>query len=163
MKTRKEVIKKFQENNKADYQLENEQDLMIIFGIDTEKIEGYDSLSDDNKWIFNKFIINFINRLGIDSKIALTPESIYFVEHHEVFAKEFMDEEYITLKELMITALDQEDNPSKILIHKIDKEYKDAETSHTSTKQYLRFTYQWKYPDQPRKEWLHVLDPHTWY
>ena len=164
MKTREELIKKFKENNIVDYQLKNEKDLYEIFGIDTEKIDGYSTLSDSNKQLFNKFIVNFLNGLGIDSKIALTPESIFFVEHYEAFAKEFMDESYITLKELMITALDQEGDPKKILIHKIDKEYKDAETTHTNTKQYLRFSYKWKYQGRkPNKEWLHVIAEKEWY
>ena len=54
---REKIIRLFEENNLIDFQLENETDLMKVFGIDTKKIEGFDTLSEQDKSIFTDFII----------------------------------------------------------------------------------------------------------
>ena len=170
---REKIIRLFEENNIIDFQLKNEKDLMKVFGIDTKKIEGFDTLSDKDKLIFNDFIITFYNIHGIDAKLSITPESIYFVEEFQSFIKdpeEFQsiitdsEEDFYTLPyEYKVTALDKDNKPIKILIHKKNDEYKESKIEKTNFKSYLRFTYIYDYGEQQKKEWLHIENNREWY
>ncbi|WP_028830171.1 hypothetical protein [Proteocatella sphenisci] len=170
---RDNIIKLFETNNLVDYQLENEKDLVKVFGVDTKQIEGYSTLSDRDKIIFNDFIVSFYNMHGIDAKLCITPESIYFVEEFESAIKdpeEFKsiitdsEEDFYTLPyEYKVTALDKNEQPIKILYHTKIDEHDGCEVVSTEVKHYLRFTYIYKYEENTKREWLHIMNGREWY
>lgn len=167
MKTRREIMRKFEEHNLVDYQLGDIEDLKYVFNIDVNNIQGYSTLDDSNKQLFNEFIVNFLNGLGIDSKLCVDPLSIYFVEEYESFVKDLeeceTDSLYVVSYEYKLAALDKDMKPVKKLIeNRLDK-YKECEILSTSTKRYLRFTYFYKYGENLKKEWLHVMNENEWY
>lgn len=170
---REKIIRLFEENNLTDFQLENEKDLMKVFGIDTKKIEGFDTLSENDKSIFTDFIITFYNIHGIDAKLCIAPESIYYVEEFESSVKdpeEFRsiitdpEEAFYTVPyEYKVTALDINKNPIKVLVHRKIDENQGCEIVRTDVKHYLRFTYLYKYEENTKREWLHIVNDKEWY
>ena len=165
---RKQLKNLFEANGLFYYQLKEKEDLLKVFGIKIENLEGFETLSDEHKELFTKFLINFYNRLGVDSKLCLEPKSIYFVNEDTLtMQRDKEDESSWVLVECTTCVLDKDLNKIKTLKHMIDKDYKylkktDAKFER-NTKCYLRFDYNWTYGKKVVKEWLHVIDPNTWY
>ena len=74
------------------------------------------------------------------------------------------DEEFYTLPyEYKITALDINKNPIKVLVHRKIDENQGYEIVRTDVKHYLRFTYLYKYEENTKREWLHIVNDKEWY
>ncbi len=170
---RENLMQLYREYHLNDYQLRDIEDLEAIYQIDVNHLEGYRTLSDQNKQLFDKFIVNFINGLGIDAKLCVDPESIYFVEEFESAIKdpeEFEsiitdpEEVFYTLPyEYKVTALDTSNKPIKVIAHRRIEENQECEIVRTDVKHYLRFTYSYKYEENTKREWLHVMSEREWY
>lgn len=152
-------------NGLKDYKLRTTEDLLKCHGIDFKAVDGYNRLDDINRSIYEKFIIKFLNGLGLESRAELVPKGIYFVEDETLLVKENpQDEDYIVSGGI-IYAIDR--NGLKSVLHTwTDEEYKDFEVIEKETSTYLRFEYEHGTYDDgtPRKEWLHVTEQgKEWY
>lgn len=136
--------------------LNNAEELLEMYGIDFKKVKGYEDLNDINKKIFEKFIVNFYNGLGLDSRNHLVPLGIYWVEHNDHLTKEpddyYPEDDYFVVCGSTIYAIDKD---GKKTLHRkwVDENYKDYEILRTETSEYLRVEYE----HYGRKEWLHVI------
>jgi len=139
--------------------LNNAGELLEMYGVDFKSVKGFEELSDTNKEIFEAFIVNFFNGLGLESRTHLIPLGIYWVEHNEHLTKEDPQDDYYIVCGSTIYAIDREGN--KVLHRKwVDEDYKDSEVLKTETSEYLRVEYE----HYGRKEWLHVIkDGKEWY
>ena len=154
---RSELEKRYKDNGLKDYKLKHPVDLIITHGIDYITVDGFNRLSDVNKLLFGKFIVNLFNGLGLDSRMAMIPKGIYFVEDVE-YAVENPGDEYLTVAGGHVMAIDK--NGLKT-VHRSWKDdyYTHLERVQGKTKTYLRFEYE----HNEREKWLHVIDPKTWY
>jgi len=152
-----QLEKLYEVNGLKDYKLKTTDDLLKTHGLDFKEVDGYTRLDDLNKLLYEKFIVNFLNGLGLDSRIALIPKGIYFVEDFD-YAVENPGDDYLTVAGGLVMAIDK--NGLKT-VHRSwkDDDYTHLEMIQGKTKTYLRFEYE----HNEREEWLHVIDPKTWY
>ena len=155
---RLQLEKLYEVNGLKDYRLKTTDDLLKTHGIDFKAVEGYTRLDDLNKFLYEKFIVNFLNGLGLDSRMALIPKGIFFVEDFDYVVKENPEDDYFTVAGGLVMAIDK--NGLKT-VHRSwkDDDYTHLEMIQGKTKTYLRFEYE----HNEREEWLHVTDPKIWY
>lgn len=162
---RRQLENLYEVNGITDYKLKNTEDLLKTHGIDFKAVEGYNRLDDLNKQIYEKFIINIFNAMGLESRAELVPEGIYYVEDIAYLVKSNPEEDYFTVAGGVVYAIDR--SGFKTVLRKwIDEDYKHLEITESETRNYLRFEYEHgSYEDgTPRKEWLHVTENGTqWY
>lgn len=155
---RSQLERLYEINGLKDYKLKDGVDLLKTHGIDYTEVEGYSRLDDVNKLLYSKFIINLFNGLGLDSRMTMIPKGIYFVEDFDYIVKENPNDEYWQVAGGIVMAIDKNGLKS---VHRSwkDEDYAHLEAIKSKAKTYLRFEYE----HQEREEWLHVMDPKTWY
>ncbi len=150
----------YKQHGLTDFKLRTTDDILKIFGIDCQSIKGFDTLDDENKELYQKFIVNFYNGLGLGSKATLVPESIFWVEDTVYLAKESPENSYWTEVGGMQKCIDK--NGVKTLYGEwIHEDFKDLEITKDEkrVKEYLRFGYKHHGED----EWLRVITDKIWY
>lgn len=161
---RHQLEKLYEVNGLNDYKLKVPVDLIKTHGIDYIEVDGFSWLTDGNKLLFGKFIVNYFNGYGLDIRSTMIPKGIYFVEEVEYLAKEDPEDDiYIVIggKVLVI------DRNGMKTVHRswqdqeytyLAEEFPEAITE-SNPKRYLRFEYE----INGRPEWQHVVDEKTWY
>lgn len=66
----------YEENGLHNYKLRNLEDLYKIHSININQIEGYNKLSNKEKEVFSKFIINYFNKQLLEDR-KIVPIQIY--------------------------------------------------------------------------------------
>ena len=74
------MINKYKEAGCENLQFRTIDDIKAVLNIDVEKIKGFDSLKI-GKGMFKKFIVNFLNGLGISERAKIKPLSARIVKH----------------------------------------------------------------------------------
>lgn len=159
-----EQIKNVYKNNGlVDYKLKSPEDLLKVHGIDFKKVSGYNRLDDLTRTIYEKFIINFFNRHGLESRVDLVPKGIYYVEEINYVVKVEPEEDYFNNYKTEILAIDR--NGLKSVLHEyIDKDYEKFPIVEKESKKYIRFEYKYSCGDRLKSEWLHVIkEGKEWY
>ena len=155
---RHQLEKLYEINGLRDYKLKSAEDLIKTHGIDAREVDGYSLLDDLSRQLYEKFIINFFNGLGLDSRATLIPQGIYYVEEIEYLAKEDPKDDFYIVTGGLVLAIAR--NGVKT-VHSSwrDENYQNLDSSESKPKRYLRFEYE----HQGRKEWQHVVNEDTWY
>ncbi|HVJ49226.1 hypothetical protein [Desulfitobacterium sp.] len=151
-------------NGLTDYKLKTPEDLLKTHGIDHKAIDGYNRLDDVNRSLYEKFIVNFFNGQGLDSRMSLIPKGIYYVEDLNYLAKENPEDDHLTIIGGLVTVIDR--NGMKTVLRSWEdedyahlvEEFPEAITESTPNR-YLRFEYE----HHGRNEWLHVKSENSWY
>jgi len=149
----------YKANGLKDNLLRSTDDLLKIYGIDYREVDGYSRLDDLNKQLYLKFIVNFYNAQGLNSRATIVPKGIYFVEDMDYMVKENPDDDYFTSAGGLILAIDK--NGLKTVHWSWKNEnYKHLKLIEGKVKTYLRFEY-----EHYGREgcWLHITDEKTWY
>lgn len=151
----------YKANGLTDYQLKTTDDLLKVHGVDYKTVTGYKKLDDLNKRLYEKFIVNFYNAFGLDTRLALIPKAIYFAEEI-TYATRQQDEdgEYFLVIGGELWEIDKTGN-KRCISTWIDDDYKGSNKDKTGTKTYLRFEYEREGRDGD--EWLHVTGEKEWY
>lgn len=162
---RDQVEKIFEINGLNDYRLNSIEDLEKCLGIDAKEVKGYEYLTEENKHIYENFIVNYYNSIGMNSKINTIPKAINYVEEVDYTAPHpdaETDENYkdcvVSIKtEIIVLKADG----SKRKLHTYSNEdYKDLKTTESSREEYLRFAFL----EGKSKVWLHVThEGMQWY
>lgn len=148
----------YEVNGLKDYKLKTADDLLKTHGINFKEVDGYSRLDDVNKLLYEKFIVNYFNGYGLDTRLTMIPKGIYFVEDFDYLVKENPHDDYWNVAGGVVMAIDKNGLKS------IHRTWKDDDYAHLPMiegkhKQYLRF----EYMIDDRDEWMHVIDPKTWY
>lgn len=138
----------------TDYKLKTLEQLKMIHGIDVLTLPGYDTLSESNKALFDKAIIDFYNIHGFESRIQLEPKCVYWVK--EVNYDSIIPEEERYDPEVMYNTVAKEVyaiDPHLVVLKRLhryvfEKGNKLKECEKFS-KIYLRF--------ELNNEWFHIL------
>lgn len=159
-----QLEKLYEVNGLKDYKLKAPVDLIKTHGIDYIEVNGFNRLSDVHKLLFGKFIVNYFNGYGLETRSTLTPKGIYFVEEVEYLVKEDPEDDVYTIIGGKILAIDR--NGLKT-VHRSWQGENFAELAEknpeaiieSKPKQYFRFEYE----IHGHPEWQHVIDEKTWY
>lgn len=153
-----QLEKLYEINGLKDYKLRNTDDLLKTHGIDYREVAGFKRLDDVNRQLYEKFIINFFNGLGLDSRMTLIPKGIYYVQDYDLLVKENPEDDYYNVAGGVVMAIDR--NGLKT-VHRIwhDEDYSHLKPKKGKSKTYLRFEYE----HYGRREWQHVVGEKTWY
>ncbi len=128
------------------------------YGIKVKEIKGYNNLTEENKIIFNNFILNYFNQLGMRTKLAFEAVQVNYVEEIDSISKDPDDPECELFSKIVIKAI-YKDGKKKV-IHQFGSQYKGLEIKRTSSSKYLRF----EFKEHNRKIWLHIIDEgEQWY
>lgn len=153
----KELENKYKSNGLPELKLNELEDILNVYALDVLEVEGYDFLTEENKNLYKKFIINFFNGWGLEARNTLKPISFNEVEDIEHMGKEDPeDEELITLiHEIYVIKNDGSKELLKVWEEKQDK----IEIKEIIKNKYVRFEYE----IYGKKEWLHILNENEWY
>lgn len=148
----------YKANKIEDYKLQSTEQLLKVHGIDYKKIDGYNRLDDINRVVYEKFIVNFFNVWGLESRTTLVPKGIYYVEETQYLAKENQEDDYYIVVGGIANIIDRNGFKSVLKTWE-DKDYKHLKVEETESKTYLRFEYE----HEDYKKWLHVIKEEEWY
>lgn len=150
---RSQIENLYKVNGLKDYKLKTTEDLLKVHGLDIKAVDGYNRLNDLNRQIYEKFIVNIFNAWGLESRAALVPKGIYYVEHiQQTIEESDEDGKYRLCVGSIINAIDR--NGMKYVLHTWrDSHYANHEILNEAPEYYLRFEYEY----DGCKEWLHVI------
>jgi len=153
-----QLEKLYEVNGLNDFKLNTADDLLKTHGIDFREVEGYTRLDDENRLLYEKFITNLFNGLGLDSRMTMIPKGIYYVDDFDYLVKENPEDDHFITAGGVVMAIDK--NGLKT-VHRswTDDNYTHLEVIKSKIKTYLRFEYE----HDSHKEWLHVTGEKTWY
>lgn len=148
----------YKENGISDYVLKNIDDIRRIHGIDILMTNGYADLTEENKELYQRFIINFYNGYGLEARATLIPLSINYVEEIDYLGKKNPEDDYYVLLSQEVQII-KADGTRKILKKSKDDTYRSLESYKVERREYLRFEYE----IYGEKTWQHVTSPTEWY
>ena len=155
------LINIYEANGLNEMQLRSHMDLLKCHGIIANDIEGYEGLTDENKAIYQEFIINFFNSYGLKARNRIEPNRVYWCkEVNYRIVDEIVNNKKIyadITKE--VYAIDKFGNEELISRRKINENYDNVEVFKEEGKQYLRFEF--KYDEEDG--WVHVISPTEFY
>lgn len=149
---------KYKLNGLNDYKLYTLEDVLNVHGINPLEVEGYSTLTDDNKSIYKRFIINFLNSWDLEARATIKPLSFNDVEEVEYIGREDPDDiDYvkILLHEIYVI----ENDGSKELVKRFESKEEKIKITETIRNRYLRFEYELYGKDG----WLHIISDEDWY
>lgn len=145
-------------NGLEDFYLKSIDDFENVFNIPLDSIAGYNYLSENHKKSFEGFLVNYLNRAGLNIKASFMPVSLYYVEEITLAGKMQEDDEYYTEYSRQFYILHPDGKKEKMkrkgyhedIVYPFIKEYKKC---------FLRFDF----TEHKRKDWLHIISPTEWY
>lgn len=145
-------------NGLDEFKIRSHSDINSVHGIKVSEISGYSTLSNEDKLLFDEFIINFYNAQGLESRSEFLPLSINYVLSEEFMGKHGESDDYFVPLGGRITAIHINGNTKVLSIWK-DKKFKNISCTYTEKQNYLRF----EYKNGKSKEWQHVISAAIWY
>ena len=147
-------------NGLDNYRLSNTEELLRVHGVDYRHVKGYGSLDDINKLLYKKFIINYYNAFGLDTRATLIPMAIYYVEDTAfyIIEKEDDGQEIRVLAGGLVKVIDR-DGKKRVLTEWQDQDYEGIQKESGPCEYYLRF----EYKIHGRREWMHVRGEKSWH
>lgn len=133
------------------------EDILNLYGVDVLDISGYSTLTKENKDLYKRFIINFLNDLSLKSRKTIRPLSFNDVEEKKYFGKEDPDE--VDLNIILYEIYVIKNDGSKELLKSCEDKENKIKIRKTLKERYLRFEYE----IYGKKEFLHVLNDKDWY
>lgn len=142
-----------------DFDLKSIEDFEDVFSLEVKFIRGFDELSEDNKQMFKSFLINYLNRIGLNTKAVFVPLSIYNVEEIVLAGKVQNEDEYYTEFSRRFYILHPDGKKEKIQ----KKGYLDKEITYLIVKDYKKNFLRFDFLEDKKNVWLHIISPTEWY
>lgn len=76
------MINRYKECGCENLKFKSTDDIKSVLNIDVEKIKGFESLKI-GQGMFKKFIVNFLNGIGISERVKIKPLSVRIVKHSD--------------------------------------------------------------------------------
>lgn len=138
----------------VDFELRNLNDLLKAHGVDY-RVKGYENLTDENRKLYEEWLIVFFNRQGLGTRLNLVPTRVFFCEEvshlhgcENDFGKYFED----VKKELFEIGFD---GKRKLVRTYKDQDMEGKSIDKVTTSKYLRVEFK-------KKEWYHVYSTERW-
>lgn len=151
----KEVTALYKEYGRTDYQLQTVQDVLNIHGYDITETTGYEDLTEENKRIFEAYVISHLNNVGMNTRLTMWPKSVHYVRELTYAGPEEWDPEeqrnfrWEIGKEFIIL---KANGKTKKFRKYMDDGKTEADIDKTTEKEFLRVD--WKM--HGRITWFHV-------
>ncbi len=142
-----------------DFNLKSIEDFEDVFSLEVKFIKGYNELSEDNKQLFVNYLINYLNRIGLNTKAVFVPLSIHYVEEITLVGKMQEDEEYYTEYSRQFYILHPDGKKEKMM----KKGYLDKKLTYPIVKEYKTRFLRFDFLEDKKRVWLHVISPTKWY
>ncbi len=146
-------------NGLEDFCLKSIEDFQAVFGVEVNSIKGYDELSENSKMTFEGFLINYLNRIGLNTKVGFMPVSLHYVEEVTLGGKMEEDEEYYTEYSRQFYILHPDGKKEKMK----RKGYHDKDIVYPFTREYKKRFLRFDFMEDKSKIWLHVISTSEWY
>lgn len=75
----KEVTTLYQHYGIHDYMLRTIEDVKNIHNFDVTETTGYEDLTEENKRIFEAYVISHLNNVGMNTRLTMWPKSVHYV------------------------------------------------------------------------------------
>lgn len=136
-----QIITRYKVNGLYDFKLHSVKHLAKVHGINYQEVEGFELLSEENKRVYEQFIVQFFNAWGMEAKSTIVPCKIVYIKES-------------------CTSIDTGENKREIVYAEHDQSYEEG-LSDLIKKQiyYLRFEFELK----GKRDWLHVEADGTWW
>lgn len=150
-----EVCARYESYGLSDYILQTAQDIQNILGYDITETAGYKDLTEENKKIFEEYVIRHLNNVGMDSRLNMQLKSVHYVRELVYLGPEEwnqVEERNIRFqigKEFIILKADGRTEKFKKYM---DKEKTEADIDKTTENEFLRVDWRMN----GRSEWFHV-------
>lgn len=158
-----EAEKRFNAFGMSDYRLRNITDLKVVFGHDVRLLKGYSDLTDEQRQLFDAFICNYYNGVGMELKCGFVPKSIHYVEKMNYCvsrpADEWNETPYKEVCAEVYNILLPNGKKRRFKTHNFYPEILPEYWIASGTEEFLRFDYKYG----KRMVWLHVIRPDRWY
>lgn len=92
-----EAEKRFNAFGLPDYRLRNVTDLKVIFGHDVKLLKGYSDLTAEQQQLFDAFICNYYNCVGM-ARNTISHSEIIFVETIRIWIRLWKPDSWIAAK-----------------------------------------------------------------
>lgn len=158
----REVTELYQKYGRNDFRLKSVEDILNIHNFDILETPGYEDLTEENKRLFEEYVITHMNSVGMNTKITMWPKSVHFVEELTYCGPEEWDEEEQRSFRWEIgreTIIVKANGRTKKFKKYMDEGKTDADIDKTTTKRFLRVD--WKFGKE--NVWFHVLEPGRYY
>ena len=138
------------------------QDIQNIHGYDITETTGYEDLTEENKRIFEAYVIRHLNSVGMNTKITMWPKSVHYVRELTYCGPEEWDPEeqrnfrWEIGKEFIIL---KANGKTKKFRKYMDDGKTEKDIDRTTTKEFLRAD--WKM--HGRITWFHVSEELEYY
>lgn len=151
---------KYEVRGLTGYKLQSLEDIKAIYGQDIRLLKGFSDLSKDNQDLFKKFIVNFFNAWGLDTRPQFTLQQVNYVQE-TVYMKPSEDLEVLegSVYEDVATVIKRLNSKGmyvKFLVYNHQKE--NLVDCKIATLHYLRIDYK----RGTQKNWLHIFSPEEW-
>lgn len=155
------VVNIYKANSLEGMKLLSHMDLVKCHGIIANDIEGYEGLTDENKALYQEFIINFYNGYGLKARSRIVPTRIYYTkEVNYCIVDEIVNGEKIYADIYReIYSIDKFGNEELVSRRDINENFDNVEVIREDPKYYLRFEFEY----DGEAEWLHVISPTEFY
>ena len=158
---RRRIANIYTANGLEGMKLLSHQDLLRCHGIIANDIKGYEGLTDENKAIYQEFIINFFNSYGLKARNRIEPKKIYWCQEVNYrIVDEIVDDKkiYATITH-EVQSIDKFGNRELTFKRNLHENYDNVEVLKEEGRQYLRFEF--KYDEEDG--WVHVISPTEFY
>lgn len=158
----KEVTALYEKYGLSDYTLRTIQDIQNIHGYDITETTGYEDLTEENKRIFEAYVIRHLNSVGMNTKITMWPKSVHYIRELNYLGPEEWDSEecrnirWQIGKEFIIL---KANGRTKEFKKYMDDGKTEADIDKTTEKEFLRVD--WKMHGQ--NIWFHVSEELEYY
>ncbi|GEM_PF-1345447 len=154
-----ELQKRYLDKGLDDFCLISIEDFQTVFGIEVNSIKGFNELSENRKRTFEGFLINYLNRIGLNTKANFVPVSIHYVEEIWLSGKMQEEDEYYTEYSRQFYILHSDGSKEKMK----RKGYTDKDVVYPFIKETKRYFLRFDFLETKSKIWLHVISPTEWY
>ena len=153
----KDWEEKYQINGLKTSNLRRIEDITNIYGVNPLDIEGYSTLTQENKTIYKRFIINFLNEYTLEARESIKLLSFNYVEEVKYLGDDDLDSDYmnVILHEIYVIKGDG----TKELFKRWENKQDKLEIKETINHKYLRFEFE----TYGNEEWVHVISDEDWY
>ena len=150
-------------NGLEGMKLLSHMDLLKCHGIIANDIEGYEGLTDENKAIYQEFIINFFNSYGLKARNKIEPNRVYWCKevNYRIVDEIVNDKKIYATITHEVYSIDKFGNEELISTRKLHENYDNVEVFKEEGRQYLRFEFHYDYDED--QQWVHVISPNEFY
>ena len=159
----REVCALYEATGRTNYQLKTVNDILVIHGFNIRETTGYEDLTEEQKKIFEAYVIKHMNGVGMDLRLTMWPASVHYVREVMLCGPKNWDNEGQRHyreelgKEYIILKADGKMKKWKKFFYEKDKTEADVD-SKTET-EFLRVD--WKFGTG--RKWFHVSKELNYY